>query len=158
MTLRHRCNALSTELPSHMDSLVAQWIEHCTGIARSWVRILFKPEFFFRLLFQLLKLIAHCEDQISLTTKTTSFLFKVSQARNKTSKYAGEEIEILRGRTFFGLALSFLSRLAIFKRKKHYRCRATITLLQRFYFKIVLQLYLNTKILKYFYTLEVNIS
>ena len=26
--------------------LVAQWIEHCTGIARSWVRIPFKPEFF----------------------------------------------------------------------------------------------------------------
>ena len=33
--------------------------------ARAWVRIPFKPEFFFRLLFQLLKLIAHCEDQIS---------------------------------------------------------------------------------------------
>ena len=27
--------------------LVAQWIEHCTGIATSWVRIPFKPEFFF---------------------------------------------------------------------------------------------------------------
>ena len=23
-----------------------QWIEHCTGIARSWVRVPFKPEFF----------------------------------------------------------------------------------------------------------------
>ena len=40
--------------------------EHCTGIARSWVRIPFKPEFFFRLLFQLLGLRAHCEDQVSL--------------------------------------------------------------------------------------------
>ena len=39
----------------------------CTGIARSWVRIPFKPEFSLRLLFQLLKFIAHCEDQISLT-------------------------------------------------------------------------------------------
>ena len=58
MTLRYRCNALSTEL----SSLIAQWIEHCTGIARSWVRVPFKPEFFFRLLFQLLKLKAHCED------------------------------------------------------------------------------------------------
>ena len=41
---------------------IAQWIEHCTGIARSWVRVPFKPELFFRLLFQLLKLKAHCGD------------------------------------------------------------------------------------------------
>ena len=26
--------------------LIAQWIEHCTGIARSWVRVPFRPEFF----------------------------------------------------------------------------------------------------------------
>ena len=26
--------------------LVVQWIEHCTGVARSWVRVLFKAEFF----------------------------------------------------------------------------------------------------------------
>ena len=49
-----------------MSGLVAQWIEHCTGIARSWVRIPFKPEFFSGCFFHLLKLIAHCEDQISL--------------------------------------------------------------------------------------------
>ena len=46
--------------------LAAQLIEHCTGIARSRVQISFEPDFFFRLLFQLLKLIAHCarESQI----------------------------------------------------------------------------------------------
>ena len=26
--------------------LIAQWIQDCTGIARSWVRAPFKPEFF----------------------------------------------------------------------------------------------------------------
>ena len=58
---------MNSQLTIYPCGLVAQWIEHCTGIARSWVRIPFKPEFFFfRLLFQLLKLIAHCGDQISL--------------------------------------------------------------------------------------------
>ena len=47
-----------SQLTIYPCGLVAQWIEHYTGIARSWVRISFKPEFFFRLLFQLLKLIA----------------------------------------------------------------------------------------------------
>ena len=57
----------NSQLIIYLGGLVAQWIEHCTGIARSWVRIPFKPEFFSGcFFFQLLKLIAHCEDQISL--------------------------------------------------------------------------------------------
>ena len=53
---------MNSQLTIYPCGLIAQWIEHCTGIARSWVRVPFKPEFFFRLLFQLLKLKAHCED------------------------------------------------------------------------------------------------
>ena len=52
----------NSQLTIHPCGLIAQWIEHCTGIARSWVRVPFKPEFFFRMLFQLFKLKAHCED------------------------------------------------------------------------------------------------
>ena len=52
----------NSQLNIYPCGLIAQWVEHCTGIARSWVRIPFKPEFFFRLLFQLLKLKARCED------------------------------------------------------------------------------------------------
>ena len=53
MTLRYRCNALSTELPRHMDrwSIVS---------------------------FQLLRLIAHCEDQISLISFMLLTLIRVS--------------------------------------------------------------------------------
>ena len=36
----------NSQLTIYPCGLVAQWIEHCTGIARSWVRIPFKPEFF----------------------------------------------------------------------------------------------------------------
>ena len=36
----------NSQLTIYPYGLVAQWIEHCTGIARSWVRIPFKPEFF----------------------------------------------------------------------------------------------------------------
>ena len=55
----------NSQLTIYPCGLVAQWIEHCTGIeghgfeSRSSLN-------FFRLLFQLLKLKAHCEDQISL--------------------------------------------------------------------------------------------
>ena len=42
--------ALTSNYLSIPYGLVAQWIDHCTGIARSWVRISFKPKFF-RLLF-----------------------------------------------------------------------------------------------------------
>ena len=52
----------NSQLTIYLCGLIAEWIEHCTGIARSWVRVPLKPEFFFRLLFQLLKLKAHCED------------------------------------------------------------------------------------------------
>ena len=45
----------NSQLPIYPCGLIAQWIEHCTSIARSWVRVPFKPECFFRLLFQLLK-------------------------------------------------------------------------------------------------------
>ena len=31
--------------------LIAQWIEHYSGIARSWVRVPFKPKFFFQVAF-----------------------------------------------------------------------------------------------------------
>ena len=61
--------------------LVAQWIEHCTGIAKSWVRILFKLEFFSGCFFQLLKLIAHCENQISLTEIILFFLYYLKTSR-----------------------------------------------------------------------------
>ena len=45
---------LTTETPL---GLIAQLVEHCTGIAGSWVRIPFRPEFFFQaLISQLLKL------------------------------------------------------------------------------------------------------
>ena len=54
---------------------LSMWLEHCTGIARSWVRIPSKPECFFRLLFQLLKSIAHCEDQISLSFIRSSHIW-----------------------------------------------------------------------------------
>ena len=36
----------NSQLTIYPCGLVTQWIEHCTGIARSWVRIPFKPEFF----------------------------------------------------------------------------------------------------------------
>ena len=36
----------NSQLTIYPCGLIAQWIEHCTGIARSWVRIPFKPEFF----------------------------------------------------------------------------------------------------------------
>ena len=36
----------NSQLAIYPWGLVTQWIEHCTGIARSWVRIPFKPEFF----------------------------------------------------------------------------------------------------------------
>ena len=51
----------NSQLTIYPLGFIAQWIEHSTGIAKSWVRVPFKPEFF-RLLFQLLKLKAHCED------------------------------------------------------------------------------------------------
>ena len=35
------------QLTIYPCGLIAQWIEHCTGIARSWVRVPFKPEFLF---------------------------------------------------------------------------------------------------------------
>ena len=50
--------------------LIAQWIEHCTGIARSRVRVPFKPEFF-QVVFstavvfltaQFQQIKAHCDD------------------------------------------------------------------------------------------------
>ena len=34
------------QLTIYPCGLVALWIEHCTGIARSWIQIPFKPEFF----------------------------------------------------------------------------------------------------------------
>ena len=37
-----------SQLTVYPCGLVAQWIEHCAGKARSWVRIPFKPEFFFQ--------------------------------------------------------------------------------------------------------------
>ena len=70
----------NSQLTIYPCGLVAQWIEHCTGIARSWVQIPFKPEFFFRLLFQLLKLKAHCEDQISLIPKQLPVILMRSMA------------------------------------------------------------------------------
>ena len=36
----------NSQLTTYPCGLVAQWIGHCTGIARSWVRIPVKPEFF----------------------------------------------------------------------------------------------------------------
>ena len=52
----------NSQLTIYPCGLIAQWIEHCTGMARSWVRVPFKPEFFWVALnFQLLKLKAHCE-------------------------------------------------------------------------------------------------
>ena len=36
----------NSKLTIYPCGLEAQWIEHCTGFARSWVRIPFKPEFF----------------------------------------------------------------------------------------------------------------
>ena len=61
----------NSQLTIYPCGLVAQWIEHCTGIARSWVWILFKPDFFFRLLFQPLKLRALRGSQISLNFCST---------------------------------------------------------------------------------------
>ena len=37
----------NSQLTNYPCGLVAQWIEHCTGIARSWVRIPFNPHFYF---------------------------------------------------------------------------------------------------------------
>ena len=42
-TIEYMTNSWLTIYPC---GLIAQWIEHCTGIARSWVRIPFKPDFF----------------------------------------------------------------------------------------------------------------
>ena len=36
----------NSQLTIYPCGLVAQWIEHCTGIARPWVRIPFKNDFF----------------------------------------------------------------------------------------------------------------
>ena len=108
MTFRNPWNALSTELPSHMDrwSIVSSWYTQWQWIIWIWIfenhicemRIVYHEHtidhpsmwlgssvdralhryrkvmgsnpvqawIFFRLLFQLLKLIARCEDQISL--------------------------------------------------------------------------------------------
>ena len=52
----------NSQLTIYPRGLVAQWIEHCTTTANSWVRILFKSEFLSSLIFQLLKLKAHCEN------------------------------------------------------------------------------------------------
>ena len=53
----------NSQLTIYPCGLIAQWMEHCTGIASSWVRIPFKPEFFqVVFFFQLLKLKAHCDD------------------------------------------------------------------------------------------------
>ena len=41
------CSQLKQLKAIYPCGLITQWIEHCTGIARSWVRIPFKPEFFF---------------------------------------------------------------------------------------------------------------
>ena len=35
---------MNSQLTIYPCGWIAQWIEHCTGIARSWVQILFKPE------------------------------------------------------------------------------------------------------------------
>ena len=56
---------------------VLSYQERCTGIARSWVRVPFKPEFFFRLLFELLKLRAHCEDH-NFTHVYPQFTYMIS--------------------------------------------------------------------------------
>ena len=44
---------IDSQLLVHLDGvwidpcgLIAQWIEHCIGIERSWVRVPLKPEFF----------------------------------------------------------------------------------------------------------------
>ena len=58
-------------LGNNSCGLVAQWIEHYAGSARSWVRIQLSLSFF-RLLFQF-KLIVHCEDQISLRCQSELF-------------------------------------------------------------------------------------
>ena len=36
----------NSQLTIYPCGLIAQWMEHCTGIARSWVRVPFKPDFF----------------------------------------------------------------------------------------------------------------
>ena len=36
----------NSQLTIYPCGLVAQWIKHCSGIAKSWVRIPFRPEFF----------------------------------------------------------------------------------------------------------------
>ena len=36
----------NSQLTIYPCGLIAQWIEHCTGITRSWVRVPSKPEFF----------------------------------------------------------------------------------------------------------------
>ena len=41
----------NSQLTIYPCCLVAQWIEHCTGIAKSWARIPFKPELFFQVAF-----------------------------------------------------------------------------------------------------------
>ena len=55
----------NSQLIIYPCDLIGQWIEHCTGIERAWVRIPFKPEYFSGC-FSTAKLISHCEDQISL--------------------------------------------------------------------------------------------
>ena len=36
----------NSQLTMYPCGFIAQWIEHCSGIARSWVRVPFKPEMF----------------------------------------------------------------------------------------------------------------
>ena len=50
---RYITNSQCDQLP---DGLIAQLVEHCTGIARSWVWIPFRPEFLSGFNSQLLKL------------------------------------------------------------------------------------------------------
>ena len=52
----------NSQLTIYPCGLVAQWMEHCTRIAMSWVSNTVQARIFFRLLFSLLKLKAHCED------------------------------------------------------------------------------------------------
>ena len=79
----------NSQLTIYPCGLIAQWIEHYTGIARSWVRVLFKPEIFFRLLFQLVQLKAHCEDHnfTHVYPQFTYMIFIYSYLFRKTAAF-----------------------------------------------------------------------